>query len=127
MKYKREEYFRFSFNTPIPGFFTITKMNGLSGKSKKGPLLILDLSPKGIKFQSRLDLPDTEDLNLSLSFTLNTKEIILPGKIVWKKKISNDFHYGFTVTEELEIEDITKEIISELKAFRKKQLEDAEE
>ncbi|OIK14475.1 PilZ domain-containing protein [Bacillus sp. MUM 13] len=120
MKYNREESFRFNFNPPFPGYFTITKMKGLEGMSKMGKMEILDLSPGGVKFQSLLELPVNQDTAFSLSFTLNEEnELILPGSIIWKQKKLNHYHYGFDIAEDAEKKDM---IIQELKKFRKSRL-----
>ena len=57
MHFKREEPFRFLFETPIVGTFSIAKYDNKEIDSKPGPLSVIDLSPKGIKIITPLDLP----------------------------------------------------------------------
>ncbi|PLS16479.1 hypothetical protein CVD28_15430 [Bacillus sp. M6-12] len=118
MKYKREESFRFSFPVPVPGHFFITKINGEQGVSKKGVMELLDISPKGAKFRSVLNFPLNPDLELTLSFQLNSSAINLSGSIVWQKIQTGKYLYGFSIKQ---TEDAQATLIKELKLYRKNQ------
>ncbi|WP_409294560.1 PilZ domain-containing protein [Peribacillus sp. SCS-26] len=115
MQYKREEPFRFSLQTPVPGTFTISR-----NSSKKGKLDIVDISPNGLKFQTDLDLPD-KDLELTVSFQLNESMLVMHGTTVWKKRHFGKYLYGFAAAGTPETRDgIKQQIIKELKIFIKK-------
>lgn len=116
MQYKRDEAFRFTFEPPLPGFFSIIRVNNMENKSRNGSMNVLDISASGLKFQSNLELPERADLELLLTFTINSENINLRGKIIWKKKKTASYMYGFIMNEN----EIQKEtIIKELKVYRK--------
>ncbi|PLT28936.1 PilZ domain-containing protein [Peribacillus deserti] len=122
MQYKRAEPFRFALQTPVPGHFTIASLNGISGKSKKGEIEVLDISPNGLKFKSSLELPANENIELLVTFQLNHTALSLPGTIVWRRLYFGKWLYGFSVTGTSDSkEQIKKEIIKELKQFIRNQ------
>lgn len=116
MKYNRDEPFRFAFTPPIPGFFSITRLKGVNGLSRKGQMELLDISPRGVKFQSTLDLPNTDEIQLMLTFYLNEEEFILKGDIVWKQKGYKKYTYGFALNDD---PTLNKQIIEGLKKYNK--------
>ena len=116
MKYNRDEAFRFPFNPPLSGFFSIIRINNLENKSRNGAMSVLDISAGGLKFQSILDLPEQADLELLLTFIMNEDEISLQGRILWKKKKASSYIYGFIMNENDRLKEI---IIKELKTYRK--------
>ncbi|WP_285766420.1 PilZ domain-containing protein [Peribacillus sp. SI8-4] len=116
MKYNRNEAFRFSFSPPLPGFFSITKVANLEHESRIGPMSVLDISPRGVKFQTPLNLHEDADFELMLTLKLNDHHLGLRGKILWKQQGPSSFVYGFSMNAEEELEEI---IVQELKAYRK--------
>lgn len=116
MLYRRDEPFRFAFGNPIEGTFKILKIDDMSGNSKEGPALILDLSPNGIRLTSSLDLPiDKKKIIMEVLFILNEKTISIIGQPKWKKQVGvSSFNYGLVG---LENEETKKEIINELKEY----------
>lgn len=120
MRYQREEPFRFTFDKPIAALFQIKGIDGHPVDASDGEANIIDISTEGIKLNSKLDIPDSKSIQLSISFELNSKELNVEGFIVWKKNkgVSND--YGL----ELETEDSDqKELVKQLKIYAKKLLE----
>lgn len=120
MLYKRDEPFRFSFGSPIEGTFKILKINDISGHSKDGKALIMDLSPNGIKLTSPLDLPiDKKKFLLEVSFILNEEVITMIVEPKWKKRAPHSsFSYGLVGFDD---EETKKVIIEELKEYARKQ------
>ncbi|MGE6378337.1 PilZ domain-containing protein [Peribacillus muralis] len=116
MKYNRNEAFRFSFSPPLPGFFSIIKVHNQDYESRIGNMSVLDISPKGVKFQSNLELHDNADFELMLTLKLNGHLIELRGKVIWKQRGSSSYVYGFTLNEDARLEEV---IVRELKAYNK--------
>lgn len=116
MKYNRDEPFRFTFTPPISGFFSITRLRGVNGQSRKGQMELLDISPRGVKFQSILDIPKSTDMELVLTFSINEEEFIRSGNIVWKQEGYKKHTYGFIFHDD---PIVNKRIIEELKKYNK--------
>ncbi|WP_374723035.1 PilZ domain-containing protein [Peribacillus tepidiphilus] len=116
MLYKRNEPYRYQFPPPIPGHFIITNINGLPGQSKKGQIELIDISPRGCKFSSKLDLKNFQDIKLEVSFQINGHLLHLPGVIVWKKKYIHTFFYGYAIDENRDLEEL---ILKEVKTYSK--------
>jgi len=118
MHFKREEPFRFLFETPIVGTFSIAKYDNKEIDSKPGPLSVIDLSPKGIKIITPLDLPIfNHQIQLKISFYLNEKPIHITGLCVWKEKRHTEYLYGIEAFNDMEEQAI---LITELKTYAKK-------
>ncbi|AQX55504.1 ABC transporter permease [Bacillus sp. VT 712] len=95
MQYKREEPFRFTFAKPIVGTFFIKKYDGKDIESKLGPLAIIDLSPRGMKLITPLDLPVFQKpIELTVNFSLLDENLTITGLAVWKEKSNHEFLYG---------------------------------
>ena len=116
MYYKRKSPFRYTFSEPIPIYFKIVNINGKRIESSEGTATMIDLSPKGMKLKSSLDLKDInhKTIILSIRFTIDTDEQIVLGRIVWKKRRAGFYHYGI----ELLVDDaVSQTIIEELKVY----------
>ncbi|WP_075981113.1 PilZ domain-containing protein [Bacillus massilinigeriensis] len=121
MIYRRDEPFRFQFKKPILGQFKILSINGERlNEPKMATAEILDLSPNGLKFSTKLVLPfDKKKLLLEVSFILNDKVIRILGTPIWKREAGPHFIYGLQGIEDQE----TKiEIVEELKEFSRKSI-----
>lgn len=118
MVYRRDEPFRFQFQKPLQGTFKILQLNGLSGVSKEGKALIIDLSPNGVKFTSPLNLPiESKKFLIEISFVINEQTIKMLAESRWKKRTGvSEFTYGFAGIED---EQAKLEIIKELKEYSK--------
>lgn len=119
MKYNRDEPFRFTFTPPISGFFSITRLRGVNGLSRKGQMELLDISPRGVKFQSILDIPKSIEMELVLTFSINEEKFMRSGNIVWKQEWSKNHTYGFIFHDDL---IVNKRIIEELKKYNKSKI-----
>lgn len=123
MNFKRNESFRYAFEEPIEATFVIMQ-NGryLEMKDNLHPCHIVDISPKGMKLYSTMDLdPFLNDLlSLEINFVLDVTLLSGIGKIVWSKPYGRGKHYGISLSDEHSIEEM---IISEMKKRRKKEVE----
>lgn len=121
MQYNRKETFRHTFDDPIPATFRLM----IEGEnetgveiSKRGPCLIVDLSPSGLRMYSDLGIPKIpgKKLHLAIDVILNDEPLKLVGEIVWKKAQADGNQYGIDLkTDEM----IERNIIKELKERRR--------
>lgn len=94
MKYKRNEPFRYEFGMPIKVNFYISRINGKTTASSEGEGRVLDISPKGLRLQTSLDIPAKQEVELTMHLTIGSRDIVLIGNIVWQKKVYPSFQYG---------------------------------
>ncbi|GEN82967.1 hypothetical protein SLU01_12790 [Sporosarcina luteola] len=121
MLYKRHEYFRHSFGTPLEATFRIL-VEGSTNESNPGKCLLLDISPGGSKIISSFDLPVegmSGSIHLKLEFTLFETPIDIDGKIAWKKHTVDGFQYGIDFVED---PSVAKLIVDELKLRRRTEI-----
>ncbi|WP_051254943.1 PilZ domain-containing protein [Pontibacillus marinus] len=119
----RTEGFRYQFGNPLPCHFQIKKVDGELIDSSEGPASIQDISPSGMRFNSELFIPETEqkDIQLSIRFTLNEYEYKFFGSIVWKKEYEHTCDYGIQLDIGQEEEE---ELIEQLKVYSKRLLKE---
>lgn len=119
MLFRREEPFRFTFGDPIKGTFRILQIDGISGHTKEAPVLILDLSPNGVKFSTHINLPiEKKRFLVELTFVLNEKQITMLAEPKWKKLGAHtSLTYGLVGLDNIETK---KEIIDELKEYSRR-------
>lgn len=116
MLYKREEAFRFQFQTPLPASLKVVQSDSYF-EVKYAVAEILDLSPNGLRFKTSYDIPIKQgDFLLEVTFSLNNKSISMVGTPIWKKHYGSSFIYGFCGLQDRNTE---KEIIATLKEFVK--------
>jgi hypothetical protein len=60
-------------------------------------LKVENMSLTGLRFTSDLNFPVTDELVLSLEFSLLGRNIFLLGTIVWKQKTAVSYIYGFEI------------------------------
>ena len=119
--FKRKEGFRFAFGEPIEaGFVIMIGGKPLGLERKRMPGRVLDISPRGMKMVTEVDLTEYMDkmLQLEVFFVIDKAEIRAIGEIVWCKKFGSGYHYGIVFPNQPGAESI---IISELKARRRKE------
>ncbi|NEU29789.1 PilZ domain-containing protein [bacterium LRH843] len=92
-RYRRQEGFRLSFKQPIPATFTIIKMQEKTLESNKGSFHIIDMSLKGAKVISNLELP-TPNTHIQMECMILKENLNITGELVWKKKTYEGFVYG---------------------------------
>jgi len=124
MQYNRQETFRRTFEHPIPGTFQLI-VDGENEAdveiSKRGPCLIVDLSPSGMRLYSDLSIPKIpgHTVHLAIDVLLNDAPLTLVGHIVWKKPYRDGNQYGIDLkTDEM----IEHTIIKELKMRSRNEL-----
>lgn len=89
MYFKRNEPFRYAFNKPLIG--TI-KFFDEKENEKEFPILILDISLNGIKFESAGDIPHGKSLHVE--FSLLDQTYTKSGNVVWTKNFAKTVQYG---------------------------------
>jgi hypothetical protein len=117
MQFKRQEGFRYTFDSPIKGTFQLTKQNNQPIDVKPGFAEILDLSPNGLRISSSLDIPLKETKwEVMTIFALNETPISLKGSFIWKKTSGPDYHYGIVCENSMETKNM---VIREMKEYLK--------
>ena len=119
MLYKRHEYFRHSFGTPLNATFRIVIGEG-ANESNPGDCLLLDISPGGTKIATDFDLPtENGPVTVRLHFTLFETPIDVEGTIAWKKQSVDGFQYGIDFVEDPSMEKL---IVDDLKLRRRTEI-----
>jgi hypothetical protein len=111
--YKRNEGFRLTFKDPIPGTFLILMIQGKSAGENKGILRIIDMSLKGAKVFSTLQLP-TPNTQIKMETTINEQPITIDGELIWNKQVNNGHTYGVSFDPHSYSE---QQLLSELKSY----------
>lgn len=65
--------------------------------SRSTKVTLRDYSLKGLCFSSSLNFPVSNEVILSVEFTLFGKKIKVKGNIVWKIGSQHDYIYGFEI------------------------------
>lgn len=120
MSFRRKESFRFVFNEPIEAKFKVF-VNGKQLSDKSYPCKILDISPRGIKMYTdvELQLDFKQNIQFETYFVLNITNIQAIGDIIWSKPYSKGKQYGLFFKEQSDIDDL---IINEMKIRRRKEV-----
>lgn len=118
MRYKREEAFRFDFSEPIKAFFRINELNGKHVDSSEGQAKMIDLSMRGMKIATPLDIRISREnhVGVFIHFTLNGHEYMVQGDIIWKKVHADEYYYGIHFEMD---NDMQGTLVADLKAMRK--------
>lgn len=118
MHYKRKEAFRYQFLAPIKGRFSILLNNQDQEKLERtiaGELEVIDLSPKGMRFATKLNLPmNKKAFLIEVTFLLEQQEITMLGKITWKKQERDFFYYGLLGFEDDEREQLIIQSVKDI-------------
>ena len=122
MVFKRQEGFRFSFGNPLEANFVVL----LDGETdslerSRSNCKVLDISPRGMKIITDINLNNyaTNNLQLEIYFSLDTTEIKAIADIVWSKPFGSNFQYGLVFEKQPIVEEL---IIEELKIRRRKEI-----
>lgn len=111
--FKRQEGFRLAFKEPIEATFILLTVQGEKVTSKKGTAKLLDMSLKGAKMSSKLELPTT-DLKLRIEFELNEEKLDIDCGIVWRRLGFKEYLYGLTFDSDSYEE---AKLLAELKGY----------
>ncbi|WP_232223947.1 PilZ domain-containing protein [Anoxybacteroides tepidamans] len=86
MRFKRQEAFRYQFGQPLSCTFRIVRIGDQETESEKGTSEIYDISPRGMRIRTSLDIPPhPKDVHAQIVFTLNDVEFTFLGTFVCKK------------------------------------------
>lgn len=122
MAFKRQEGFRFAFGEPLSAnFMILTKGERHELTGKRLPCKIIDVSPRGMKIMTDVDLKNFsgKGLQLELYFYLDATEIKAVADVVWTKVYGSNFQYGLFFYNQPAVEDL---IVEELKVRRRKEV-----
>lgn len=118
----RKEPFRYKFKLPIPGDFRITHSDHAEVRSKLGKMELVDLSLNGARIATKYHIAlNGRHIKVMLQFQFMTFHFSIPGRLVYQLKGNGVYYYGV----HLETDDaIRRQIISELKLYAKKLLDE---
>ncbi len=95
MRFKRQEPFRYQFGQPIPCTFRITRIGEREVETDKGAAEIHDISPRGIRMETKLNLPIDSakgEMEVELQFTIVDQPMNVRGVVIWKKHMPMNFN-----------------------------------
>jgi hypothetical protein len=99
LRYKRDEPYRFEFIEPISANFYIDKPALNVNQFTTNELKLVDISLRGIKIETDLNIPLIEDITLTTNIKIGSYNFTLIGNIVWRKRVtSSQFNYGIKLT-----------------------------
>ena len=121
MLFKRSEGFRYKFEEPLQTTFTIVE-NGKALEHEAAIGSILDISPRGIKMFTTVDLHAGRVIcpQLEIRFILDTQILVAYGEVMWSKPYMKGKQYGIFFNNQPQLEDM---IVEELKIRRKKEIQ----
>lgn len=113
-------YFRLHLDPPLCADMTIVRVNGKMLESGVAPVLILDLGAGGLRFESNLQLPVSENVVLAFETTILQQNVKMLGYVV--RCISDGVRKEYGVKFTMDEEKIARlsQLINTL-AIRKKQ------
>lgn len=115
MVFRREEGFRYVVEDSVEITGTLVSTNKeLHDKPWTGR--ILDISPRGLKIQTDLELLSSEILQVKFTVAFIINEEVLTGvaDIRWSRKYANELQYGLYFDEQAELEE---KVVEELKLW----------
>jgi hypothetical protein len=90
----RRKYFRVTFQKPLIGEMTITKIKNLEVNMGYSKILIQNIGESGLLFISQINMPLKEDITLKFTFKVGDLEAAVIGLISWKKEEKDVYMYG---------------------------------
>ena len=70
-------------------------------RTDPGMLKIIELSPRGVQFRTKLDIPTSKkEFYIEVTFELDGEMIEMLGKVAWKKNQPDCVHYGLEGIED---------------------------
>lgn len=131
MRAGKRKSFRYTFAKPITALFQIVAIDDEIVSTSKGKAKIINISTRGVKFNSHLNIHKTEHktIQLAISFKLNEQLINVDGNIVWKNNKGTSVDYGIAFIIEESDDPIEEIIIEQLKIYSRNnhQLENQKE
>lgn len=92
---------------------SICHVDGEGAASGASKVLLHNMSPSGLRFQSQLRFPVSKSYLLQFSITLDDWQFCLLGHVVWRRKEDNFYVYGCSFIPD---EGIRKAIVCALQA-----------
>ncbi|GAE91827.1 hypothetical protein JCM21714_786 [Gracilibacillus boraciitolerans JCM 21714] len=101
MHFKRNEAFRYQFKQPLQAKIHLEKQNTCD-------ISILDVSPKGMKFNCLVKIP--LNLNIQITYKILNKSFKITGSIIWQIDYGEFYQYGalFEKNEEYQLALLTE-------------------
>jgi PilZ domain. len=94
LQYSRRRYIRIKPMNEF-GRISIKKVWGVETPSRSKPVLIRNISPGGVCFETDLHFPVNRHLTLLFGTTVvNRISVEFEGRLVWRKRIDNMYVYG---------------------------------
>lgn len=106
----RREYFRISLEVSLVADMTIERIGNKKLNLGSSEVLIKNIGPGGLCFQSTLKLPVKQDFHLRYTTEISSNGIQMNGQIIWHKELDNNDHqYGVKfILDEKERENLVK-------------------
>lgn len=120
MIFRRQESFRYTFNSPIDCTFKIIKIDDAKVDTEFGKGQIIDISPNGLKMITPLNLsPTLKKVEIQVHFSIDEHPFITAGVIQWQNKewSLSGYSYGIKLFCS---EELTSKIIEGLKKHAEK-------
>lgn len=119
----KRKYFRISFIYPLLGTLTVEYLNNKHVNIGSSPILIENMGPGGLCYESQIKFPLNKDFVLGITTTILDHSLSFHGRNVWCKEVDNGiYQYGFEFTmEESERTDLVK-LLNKLQVKYKKEL-----
>lgn len=115
MIFRRQESFRYTFNTPIDCLFKIIKVDDSPINTDFGKGQIIDISPNGLKMMTLLNLsPSLKKIEVEVHFSINNNPYEVLGVLQWQKKEFSKGQYSYGIKLETN-EDTASRIVDGLK------------
>lgn len=120
MIFRRQEGFRYTFNSPLPCEIKIIKIDETPISTDFGSAQILDLSPNGMKIISPLNVfSANKKVEIEINFSFEDYFFQIQGRVMWQHKVFQNGQYCYGV-HIIQKNNVTSEkIINLLKAHTK--------
>lgn len=119
----KRKYFRISFIYPLLGTMTVQYLNNKPVNIGSSSILIEDIGPGGLCYESQIKFPLNKDFVLGITTTILDHSLSFQGRNVWCKEVDNGlYQYGFKFNMgESERVDLVK-LLNQLQVKYKKEL-----
>lgn len=109
-KSNRRRHVRFRLFPPVTGRLRIEAADGYPVHSKECPVLVVSLSPSGLRFITHLRFPVASNYRLGIELQLLQVQLELKGCIKWRTVDENLYEYGLQLIQS----DTEKDLLSKL-------------
>ncbi|SEO14437.1 PilZ domain-containing protein [Paenibacillus sp. OV219] len=117
------EHIRIRLREGAQAEVSICHIQGEGADSASSTVLLHNMSPAGLRFQSHLRFPVSKSYLLQFSITLDEWQFCLLGHVVWRRKEDNYYVYGCTFIPDEEIRKaIMCALLAKLQAMSPRQV-----